>query len=36
MKVGNPRLPMIAPSDKAMAHVDELLGQYDIDLPVTA
>ena len=34
MNVGDPRLPMIAPSEKAMAHVDELLSQYEIDLPV--
>ena len=35
MNVGDPRLPMIAPSEKARAHVDELLSQYDIDLPIT-
>ena len=36
MNVGDPRLPMIALSEKARAHVDELLSQYDIDLPITA
>jgi len=36
LKVGGPRLPLVPPSDKAKAHVDELLGQFDIDLPVAA
>jgi len=36
LRVGNPRLPMIPPSEKAMAHVDKLLEEFDIDLPIPA
>ncbi|NQW22991.1 MAG: 4-hydroxy-tetrahydrodipicolinate synthase [SAR202 cluster bacterium] len=35
-KVGDPRLPMVPPSKKAIAHINELLEQYQIDLPVSA
>ncbi|MDA1129250.1 MAG: 4-hydroxy-tetrahydrodipicolinate synthase [Chloroflexi bacterium] len=36
LKVGDPRLPMVPPSEKTMAHVDKLLSRYDIDLPISA
>ncbi|MDA0265265.1 MAG: 4-hydroxy-tetrahydrodipicolinate synthase [Chloroflexi bacterium] len=36
MRVGEPRLPMVPPSKEAVAHINKLLGQYDIDLPVSA
>ncbi len=36
IKVGDPRLPMIPPSDKAAAQIEKLLDEYDIDLPVSA
>ena len=36
LKVGDPRLPLVPPSEKAAAHIDKLLEQYEIDLPVSA
>ena len=36
LKVGGPRLPLVPASEKAMAQIDELLGRYQIDLPVSA
>jgi len=36
LNVGNPRLPMIPPSEKAIAQIEKLLEQYEIDLPVSA
>ena len=36
MNVGDPRLPMVPPSAKAMAEVNKLLEKYDMDLPVSA
>ena len=35
IKVGDPRLPMIPPSDRAVAQIEKLLGEYEIDLPVS-
>ncbi len=36
IKVGDPRLPMVPPSEKAMAEVNKLLEEFHIDLPVSA
>ena len=36
MNVGDPRLPMVPPSAKAMAEVNKLLEKYNMDLPVSA
>ena len=36
LKVGGPRLPLVPASEKAMAQIDELMGRYQIDLPVSA
>lgn len=36
LKVGGPRLPLVPASEKAAAHIDRLLEQYEIDLPVSA
>lgn len=36
LKVGGPRLPLVPPSGKAAAQIEKLLGQYEIDLPVSA
>ena len=36
IKVGGPRLPMVPLSEKAVAQIDKLLEQYEIDLPVSA
>ena len=36
IKVGGPRLPMVPPSEKAMAEVNKLLEEFHIDLPVSA
>ena len=36
LNVGGPRLPLVPPSEKAVALIDGLLDQYEIDLPVTA
>ena len=35
LNVGNPRLPMVPPSEKAKAEVNKLLQDYEIDLPVS-
>ncbi len=32
--VGNPRLPLIPPSEKAASEIDKVMSQYTIDLPV--
>ena len=32
--VGNPRLPLIPPSETAAAEIDKVMSQYTIDLPV--
>ena len=32
--VGNTRLPLVPPDDKSAAKIDEVLEQYDVDLPV--
>ena len=36
LRVGDPRLPLVPPSEKAVAYIDNLLEQYEIDLPVSA
>ena len=36
LNVGVPRLPLVPLSEKAVAHIDKLLEQYEIDLPVSA
>ena len=36
MNVGEPRLPMVTPSAKAMTEINKLLEEYDIDLPTSA
>ena len=36
LNVGDPRLPLVPPSEKAVAYIDNLLEQYEIDLPVSA
>ena len=35
LNVGNPRLPLVPPSEKAKAEVNKLLQDYEIDLPVS-
>ena len=35
LNVGNPRLPLVPPSEKAKAEVNRLLQDYEIDLPVS-
>ena len=32
--VGNPRLPLVPASDRASAQIDEIMANYEIDLPV--
>ncbi len=32
--VGAPRLPLVPPSDKAAAQIDEIMARYTIDLPI--
>jgi 4-hydroxy-tetrahydrodipicolinate synthase len=32
--VGMPRLPLVPASEKAAAQIDEVMSQYNIDLPV--
>ena len=32
--VGNPRLPLVPPSEKAAKQVEEVLSRYEVDLPV--
>ena len=34
--VGSPRLPLVPPSEKAKATVEDVVSRYDIDLPVPA
>jgi 4-hydroxy-tetrahydrodipicolinate synthase len=34
--VGNPRLPLVPPSPKAVAQINEVLQRYEVDLPVPA
>ena len=34
--VGNPRLPLVPASQKAVAQIDEVLQRYEVDLPVPA
>ena len=34
--VGNPRLPLVPPDEKSAAQIDEVLANYEIDLPVAA
>ena len=36
LNVGEPRLPMVPPSTKAMTDIKKLLEEYDIDLPISA
>jgi len=36
LKVGQGRLPLVPPSEKAVALIDELLDRYEIDLPVSS
>ncbi len=36
LRVGGTRLPLVPPSEKAVAHIEELLDRYEIDLPVSA
>ena len=36
LNVGNPRLPLMPLSEDAVAHIDRLLDQYEMDLPVSA
>jgi 4-hydroxy-tetrahydrodipicolinate synthase len=36
LNVGGTRLPLVPPSEKAVAQIDELLDRYEIDLPVLA
>jgi 4-hydroxy-tetrahydrodipicolinate synthase len=36
IKVGDPRLPMVPPSEKAIAQIEKLLEEFEIDLPVSA
>jgi 4-hydroxy-tetrahydrodipicolinate synthase len=35
-RVGNPRLPLIPPDAKSAAQINEMLGRYEIDVPVAA
>ena len=35
-KVGKPRLPLIRPDERSAAQIDEVLAQYQVDLPVPA
>jgi 4-hydroxy-tetrahydrodipicolinate synthase len=35
IKVGDPRLPMIPPSDMAIGQIEKLLDEFEIDLPVS-
>jgi 4-hydroxy-tetrahydrodipicolinate synthase len=35
-RVGNPRLPLIPPDAKSAAQINEVLGRYEIDVPVAA
>ena len=35
IKVGDPRLPMIPPSDMAIGQIEKLLNEFEIDLPVS-
>ena len=34
--VGNPRLPLVPPDENSAAQIDEVLANYEIDLPVAA
>ena len=34
MKVGTPRLPLVAPDDATAVQIDDILARYEIDLPV--
>ena len=36
LNVGGPRLPLVPPSEKAIAQIEKLLDEFDIDLPVSA
>ncbi|MCH2512233.1 MAG: 4-hydroxy-tetrahydrodipicolinate synthase [Chloroflexi bacterium] len=36
LKVGEPRLPLVPPSEKAVAQIEKLLDEFEIDLPVSA
>ena len=36
LNVGDPRLPLVPLSEKAVAHIDKMLDQFEIDLPVSA
>jgi len=36
LNVGGPRLPLVPPSEKAVAQIEKLLDEFDIDLPVSA
>jgi 4-hydroxy-tetrahydrodipicolinate synthase len=36
LKVGGPRLPLVPPSEKAVAQIEKLLDEFEIDLPVSA
>ena len=36
LNVGGPRLPLVPPSEKAVAQIEKLLGEFDMDLPVSA
>ena len=35
-KVGKPRLPLVPPDERSAAQIDEVLAQYQVDLPVPA
>ena len=36
LNVGGPRLPLVPPSEKAVAQIEKLLDEFDMDLPVSA
>jgi len=36
LNVGEPRLPLVPPSEKAVAQIEKLLDEFDMDLPVSA
>ena len=36
LNVGGPRLPLVPPSEKAIAQIEKLLDEFDMDLPVSA
>jgi 4-hydroxy-tetrahydrodipicolinate synthase len=36
LKVGEPRLPLVPPSEKAVAQIEKLLDEFEIDLPVSS